>query len=88
MDKNLVLKAISAYSDNKSDAFNTAIYYFLNGISDSLDTYRVEDFNSPFVFVEMAVCVLLDPTEMSLSERDFEVIDQMNYIAQDIANLM
>lgn len=88
MEKEIVLKALSAYCDKKSDAFKCASDFFINGISDGWDTYKIENFDNPYLFVEMVVCVLEDPTTKELSDNDHNVIDQMNYIAQDITDLM
>lgn len=89
MAKDTILSVINSYKNDKhSDAMNVAIDNFINGVTDGVDTYNVVNYDTPFLFVEDVVCVLEDPTTMSLSDFDTDVITCMNYIAHDIKDLL
>lgn len=84
-----VLSVLNSYkSDKHSDAMNVAIDNFINGVTDGVDTYNIANYDDPFLFVQDVYCVLADPTTMSLSDFDANVIDCMNLIAHDIRDLL
>lgn len=86
MDKSLVLSVLNNYQKSRycSREMRVALDCFLEGV----DAFKVENYNNPFTFVEDIICTLEDPTEKVLSDFDEKVIDCMNFIAHDIADLL
>lgn len=85
MDKSLVLQVVNNLSNKgKSDCLNIAIDFFINGVDD----FNITDYDNPYLFVEDVYTTLENPSDMSLSEVDSKVIECMNYIAHDIADLL
>lgn len=85
MDKSLVLQVVNNLSNKgKSDCSDIAIDFFINGVDD----FNITDYDNPYLFVEDVYTTLENPSDMSLPEVDSKVIECMNYIAHDIADLL
>lgn len=81
MHKSIMDKYLSTFaSPTCSDAFNTAVDIFVNGYGD----IQTSNYDNLFLFVEDVYCALENPTTMTLSDKDGEVIECMNHIAYDL----